>query len=120
MTLMPAQDQCLDRKQQRLNTQQHRMHDSDSVDGVQPDALQQASLLCGDEVMVAGVGVCNTTATRRDALKTTFIDGLHQDKFRTRLQALLGFEELFAAPELASCDIILHASNDHWDNDPRF
>src|SRR6266508_6792249 len=38
---MPAQHQRLDRQQQGLNPQQHRVHKSDGVDDMQPEALER-------------------------------------------------------------------------------
>jgi hypothetical protein len=44
-TLVPAQHQRLDRKQQGLDAQQHRVHDSDGVDGMQHKTFECAGLL---------------------------------------------------------------------------
>jgi hypothetical protein len=41
---MPAEHQRLDRQQQGLNSQQHRMHNSDGIDHVQREALERADL----------------------------------------------------------------------------
>ena len=44
-TSVPAQHQRLDRKQQRLDPQQHRMHDAGGIDGMQHKALERAGVL---------------------------------------------------------------------------
>jgi hypothetical protein len=40
-----AQHQCLDRKQQGLDSQQHRVHEADGIDGMQREALERAGVL---------------------------------------------------------------------------
>jgi len=53
---MPAEDQRLHRQQQRLDTQDHRMHEADGVDGVEPKPAQSTEIGVLQRLVVAGVG----------------------------------------------------------------
>src|SRR5258706_16183428 len=64
-----AQNQRLDGKQQGLDAQQHRMHEADGVDGMQHKTLECAGLLRSNQVVVAGIGVDDATASGRNAIK---------------------------------------------------
>src|SRR3954447_15108323 len=113
-----AQDQCLDRQQQRLNPQQQRVHETDAVDHVQPNRPGGTGLLGGYLVVIAGIGVDDAAAARGHAIETVLVERLHESEQRARPRDILRLEELFAGSELAGRDVILHVGDDHRDDDP--
>ena len=52
---MPAEHQRPDRQQQRLDPQQHGLHEADGVDDGQPKALLRTDLPRGDQFAVDGI-----------------------------------------------------------------
>ena len=94
------------------------MHDADGVDGMQHQTLECAGLLRGDQVIVAGIGIDDTAASGRHAIKPPLINGLQERENGAGSQHLLGFDQLLATPELARCDVILLAGHHHRDDRP--
>ena len=66
---MPAQDQGLDRQEQRLDAQDHGMHQADRVDGVEAEPVQGAEIRRLQCLVVAGIGVGDTTAALGQEVK---------------------------------------------------
>jgi hypothetical protein len=93
---VPAQHQRLDWKQQGLDAQQHRVHDTDGVDGMQHQTLECARLLCSNLIMVAGVGVDHATASGRHAIKAALIDRLQERENGAGSLHLLRLDKLLA------------------------
>ncbi len=54
---MPAQDQDLQRQQQRLDAQDHRVHHTNRVDGVEAEPAQRTEILRLQRLVVAGIGI---------------------------------------------------------------
>ena len=63
---MPAEHESLDRKHQRLDAQDHGMHEPDGIDRMENETPRGADVLRGDHIVVAGIGVGNAAAARRD------------------------------------------------------
>src|SRR5579863_2311901 len=72
-----------------------------------------------DLVVVAGIGVGNAAAARRDAVKAALIERIQKRYQGARLLYLLRIEQLLAAAELASRNVALHARDHHRDNGKR-
>ena len=75
---MPAEHQRLDRQQQRLDPQQQGMHESRRIDGVQRKTLQRSGFRIGDDVMVAGVGIDDAGAARRNTVEAVLVERLKE------------------------------------------
>ena len=74
---MPVEHQCLQRKQQRANTQPRRVYDAHCVYHMQKDAVPKTqSFVRFKSVMVVCIGVGNATASRRNAIRLASIDRL--------------------------------------------
>src|SRR5712671_4444433 len=89
------------------------MHEADGVDGMQHKTLECAGLLRSNQVVVAGIGVDDAAASGRNAIKAAFVDRFEERENGARSQHLLRFDQLLATPELAGCDVILHARHHH-------
>src|SRR5712675_1997942 len=94
------------------------MHQSDAIDDVQHDALTGAGVLCRNRFVVAGVGVDDAATARRHPFKTAFVERLQMDKNSSGSCNILGFNQLLAAAELASGDVVLNHGDDHRDDHP--
>ena len=68
--------------------------------------------------MVAGIRVDDATASGRNAIKAAFVDWLQERENGARALYLLRLDKLLATPELAGCDVILHARHHHRNNHP--
>ena len=95
------------------------MNQPDRVDGVQTKTLRRAEFPGRDQLVVAGIGIDDATASRRNPLEPALVERLqeHQDSARSR--GALGFKKLLAAAELTGRDVILNARDDHRDDGPR-
>src|SRR6476660_1018473 len=86
---------------------------------MQPEALERTEFPRRDQFVIAGVGVSDTTAAGRHALQPALVDRLHGNENGARLRDLLRLDQLFAAPELACRDVVLHIGNYHRNDRPR-
>ena len=66
---MPSQDQGLYRQQHRLQAQDHGMDEPHRIDGMQEKCVQRANVLVLQRMVIAGIGIGDAAATRRNALK---------------------------------------------------
>src|SRR6516165_7973774 len=85
---MSSQQQSLDWKQQRLDAQQHRVDQSDGIDGVQYETLKRAGILGINLFVVAGVGVDDAELPAVTSARPLFASGSRNTRIvpgRTRL-----------------------------------
>jgi hypothetical protein len=94
------------------------VNDTDGVDGMQRQPLENASILRSDQIVVIGISVDDAAASGRDAIQSVLIDWLKERQNGAGSLYLPGFDELFTAPELARCDVILLAGHHHWNDRP--
>ena len=118
-TSVPAEHQGLERKQQRLQPQDQRMHKREGVNAVKHGRPQRASVFCDDGVVVVGIGVGNAAAARGHAIEPAFEERLEHEE-RAGPRHLLQIDQLLAAAELARGNVVLNARNNHRDNGKGF
>src|SRR5881628_1017059 len=104
---MATQHESLDRQHQSLDSQQHGVHQSDRVDGVQSEALRGAELAGRNQFVIAGIGVDDAAATGGNSLKATFIKRLKERKDRPWFCSVLQIDKLVSAAKLTGRDIVL-------------
>src|SRR3954451_9577589 len=68
--------------------------------------------------MVAGVGIDDAGAARRNPVEAALVEGLKEYENRTRLLQVLRVDQLLGGPELAGGDEILHAGDDQRNDHP--
>jgi hypothetical protein len=66
---MPAKHQGLDRVNQRLDAQDHGVHEPDRIHPVQGQPLQDADLAGGVQLVIAGISVGDAGAAGCDAVE---------------------------------------------------
>src|ERR1700748_2432061 len=105
---MSAQNQRLDRQQQRLDAQKQRVHQSDTIDHVQGDLPACARILCGNLLVIAGIGVDDAAAASSHPFETALVERFQVNKDCTGGCDILRFDQLLSAAKLASGDVILN------------
>src|SRR6476620_12257988 len=83
------------------------------------DGPQGARAFCNNDVVIVGIGVGDAAAPRRYAIETALEKRFEKDEERARPRHLLRVDQLLAAPELARCNVILDARDNHRDNGER-
>src|SRR6476660_305955 len=86
---------------------------------MQPEALERTEFPRRDQFVITGVGVSDTAAAGRHALQPALVERLHENENGARARDLPRLDQLFAAPELARRDVVLHVGKHHRNNDPR-
>ncbi len=89
-----ASDKGLHRHDERLNTQKHRVHNGHRIDAVEIEAMEEAELLVLQAVVIAGIGVRDAGASRRNIGEAALVQGLQRDGQRARTHNLLRVNEL--------------------------
>src|SRR5207247_8113784 len=97
---MAAQHQRRDRQQQRLDPQQQCVNEPDRIDRVQSKALRRAQLAGRDQLVIAGVGVDDATASSRHVLEPALVERLQEYENRAWSYRILRFDELLSAAKL--------------------
>jgi hypothetical protein len=64
-----AEHQRLERKYQRLQPKNQSVHEAERIDGVQREGSQRAGILGNDRIVIAGIGIGDAGAARRDAVE---------------------------------------------------
>src|SRR5262245_26014335 len=75
---MTAEHQCLDRKQQSLDTQKHRMNEADRVDRVQDEPPHRWRVLRRDDFVIAGIRIDDAGTAGRDVAKAAHLERLEE------------------------------------------
>lgn len=83
------------------------------VDDVQEKPAKHADILRLQRVVIAGIGIGNATAPRRDALQRTGKERFEEDGQRSRLRQLLHVNKLVRGPQLPSGNDVLYLGDDH-------
>src|SRR6476661_5492235 len=77
---VPAEHQRLEGKQQRLETQEYRVHEADGIDGVKNHTLRGAGVLVVNLLVAAGIGVGDAAAAGRDVVDPAFVERLEKNQ----------------------------------------
>src|SRR6202022_3736063 len=80
--------------------------------------LRRAELAGRNQLVVAGIGVDDTTAAGGYSLQTALIEGLEECKDGSRFCQVLHINELVSAAELTGRDIVLNTRHDHREDRP--
>src|ERR1700733_3446606 len=115
---MSSEHKCLERQHKRLQSKDQRVHQTQCIDDVKSNTLQDTRLFLGNLVMVVGVGVGETSAARGYAFQPAFVERLKSDQESARFRDLLRFEQSLAATKLPGGDKVLHVGHDHRDDSP--
>ena len=110
---MSGEDQSLHGKQQRLDPQDHGMHQPDRVHHMQEHPARGTYIRCLKRVVIVGVGVGDAAAARRKAFELTRKERFHKDGESSRLRHLLDIDELIGRAKLASGYDVLNLCHDH-------
>src|SRR5688572_1697948 len=117
---MTAQDQGLDRQEQRLDSQYHRVNQPSRVDGVESERAERAYVGILQRVVVAGIGIGNATAALGQIIELTLIERLHDDGDRSGPRHLSDVDELVGWLYLTAGDDVLNLGHHHRNDGPGF
>src|SRR5437868_11977507 len=95
------------------------MHEPDGIDGMQTKTFCCRELPGRDQLVVAGIGIDDATASRRNPLEAARVERLQEHQDGTRSHGVLRFNELLASAELTGCDVVLNTRDDHRYDGPR-
>ena len=113
---MAGENQRLYREKQGLNSQYQRMHHADRIYDVKKYPFRGAQSFVGKKVVIVGVGVDDTTATRRHIVDATLEKRLQKYRDRSGLYHLLWIDQLISPPDLARRYKFLHFGHHHRDD----
>src|ERR1700733_2881048 len=117
---MSSEHQRLQRQDDRLQTKDQCVNESNGIDDVQIDLLQPTDTFGRKFIVVIGINICDAAASRRHAVQSTLIERIEPCQNGAGRANLLHLGELGCSKNLSGSNHVLYLGDDKGDDGHRF